>query len=173
MKKFWLITVMIIVNLIFIPGCVESEEVCGDSDGYSDIGRLVTDYQIDESNIVFTPQGTEVDVSGFEINLDEIDMTTAATADCLGQNINPSALSIKVAIDWYKSSCTGAQIFPCDIGNNCGTPDPVNCPCACTGVTQRDLIIITPDLSAYRHELIHMVTCKKDGDPIFALCEKP
>jgi hypothetical protein len=107
-----------------------------------------------------TPRGTMVDQSGHPVDLQYIDAQTAALEACLGVKIVSCAVRVKVAPDWQQDQ--RGQFFPCT-----ASPDG-----ACTGINQYPaLIITTPNLRSYRHELIHLVTHRDHGDPVFAKCD--
>lgn len=72
-------------------------------------------------------------------------------------------LTVYVPDDWYISSCTGEQIFPCVVSqSSCivkgQDPNP-NCPCSCRAMKQGDhTIVTTPNLLLYPQELTRIMT---------------
>lgn len=142
---------------------------CDSDGGYQCYCRSLTDYDVSPS--VRTPDGIGVDPSGMDIDLDAIDQDTRDLETCLELSINRSGFNIKVAPDWFvPTEKPNAQVFPCDIlPSQCGNK-PM---CYCYGVVQpRHTVVITPNLAAYRHELIHLVTNTGHDNPQFELCEQ-
>lgn len=87
-----------------------------------------------------------------------------------------ACLRVSVAPDWYISSCSGEQIFPCTVGEErCLekglAPDP-NCPCSCRAQIQdMTTIWVTPNkklLSAYAVTLL--TGCLSPWTPTLAPC---
>lgn len=101
-------------------------------------------------------------------------------AECIGRGgaalVLRACLRISVAPDWYLSSCSGEQIFPCTVGpQRCLekglTPDP-KCPCSCRAQIQdMTTIWVTPNkklLSAYAVTLL--TGCLSPWTPTLAPC---
>lgn len=142
---------------------------CGSPDGYDCFCRSITDYDVSPS--VQTLGGIDVDPSGMDINLNAIDRDTEKLETCLELSIDRGGFNVKVAPDWYVfPDDRRAQVFPCDLPPSyCGNK-PM---CVCAGVVQPPrTIVITPNLKAYRHELIHLVAgAHFHDDAVFARCE--
>ncbi len=120
-----------------------------------------------------TKDGIRVDTSGFDVDFDRIDMLTFELEGCLQQSIKRCGFRVKIAPDWQYYECSQRELFPCQLPefrNGCLDDD---CPCGCTGTNQDpSTVVVTPNLAAFKHELIHTVTHRDHGDPVFA-CEKP
>lgn len=148
---------------------------CSDKPGYDCFCAKITNYEVNPDTA--TLAGIRVDTSGFEVNLEWLDQQTTSLEECLGISIDRTGFVVKLAPDWRVSPCTGAELFPCSLAPSVcfgdqPQPDP-ECPCACGGVVQPpNILVLTPNLLAYRHELIHLVTHAAHGDPQFA-CENP
>ncbi len=150
---------------------------CSNKPTYDCLCANITNYEVNPSTT--TPNGINVDTSGFEeLDLEFLDRETIKLEQCLGISIDRPSVVVKIAPDWRISPCTGAELFPCTIEptvcfGNQPPPDP-ECPCACGGAVQPpNIIVLTPNLVAYRHELIHLVTRVNHGDPRFEQCESP
>ncbi len=148
---------------------------CSDKPDYKCRCARITNYEVSSTTI--TPDGIEVDASGLDpdvvIDLDFLDEETSTLEWCLDVPINRAGFVVKIAPDWHTSSCSGNQVFPCNIPpSQCSGTNP-NCPCACGGAVQpSNIIVVTPNLATYRHELIHLVANTADhNDPRFAHCE--
>lgn len=120
----------------------------------------VTEYDVRANDI--TPDGIDVDNSGYEVDLNEIDRIVNEFEECYGI-VYKSCLTIKVAPDWYVSPCSGQQLFPCDIDEALceqkGLTPNEECPCNCRAIIQdENTIIITPDLLLLQGELARMVS---------------
>lgn len=141
---------------------------CSDNPGYNCRCKNLTNYEVNANTT--TPNGIEIDTSGFNLDLDAIDHATNDLEICLKLSIDNNGFNIKVAPDWFvPTEKPDAQAFPCDLpSSQCGNK-PV---CVCYGVVQPlRTVVITPNLAAYRHELIHLVTNTGHDNPQFELCE--
>jgi len=72
-------------------------------------------------------------------------------------------IQVKLAPDWYTSTCTGQQLFPCSIDPKYCTEkkelDELSCACNCRSATQDNkTIIITPNLYLYKAELLRLMS---------------
>lgn len=149
---------------------------CSNKPTYDCFCPNITHYKVRPNTT--TPKGINVDTSEMEIELAILDQETSALEQCLGITIDRPSVVVKIAPDWRISPCTGAELFPCSLEPSVcfgsqPQPDP-ECPCACGGAVQPpNVIVLTPNLAAYRHELIHLVTRANHGDPRFAQCENP
>lgn len=141
---------------------------CNSPDGYDCFCRSITDYKVSPS--VSTPGGINVDPSAMGIDLELIDRETDKLETCLELSIDRGGFDVKVAPDWYIFTDEGAQVFPCDLPPSYCGGQPT---CVCAGVVQPPrTIVVTPNLSAYRHELIHLVTGVKSHDnSVFTRCD--
>jgi len=102
----------------------------------------------------FTKSGIRVDTSGFDIDLQKVDSLVNDFEKCHGSSIERRAVVIKIAPDWRWSSEAQRQIFPCRIGKSICGKDV----CDCMGILQyAGTVVATPDLSALKHELGHLV----------------
>lgn len=142
---------------------------CYSPDGYECYCLAITNYDVSPN--AQTPDGISVDSSGMEVDLNFIDSETGKMESCLELSINRGGFNVKVAPDWYVfMDDRSAQVFPCDLPPSyCGNK-PM---CVCAGVVQPPrTIVITPNLKAYRHELIHLVAgAHFHDDAVFARCE--
>ena len=144
---------------------------CDSAEGYNCFCRAITNYKVSAS--VQTSGGISVDSSGIDMDLNVLDSDADKTEICLGLSIDRDGFNVKIAPDWYvfqTDDGRSAQVFPCDLPPSyCGNQTP----CVCAGVVQpRHTIVVTPNLAAYRHELIHLVTgAKSHEDAVFARCE--
>lgn len=138
----------------------------------------------DYSNINrHTDAGISVDDQRYELDLDRVDFITYDVAKCLS-DMKPlsveemtaakcsrtpfhpevrSCLVIKVPQDWYVSTCTGNQLFRCNVPDqSCfdkGLAPTKQCPCACRASTQDDTAIITaPNLALYSTKVVELMT---------------
>jgi len=98
-----------------------------------------------------TPMGIPI---GPGVDAQRIDDLTRLTVACMGVDFQPCGVyAVMIAPDWSEypmSAYGGTQAFPC-----ANTP-PEN---LCSGVNQWPAtIIITPDLHAYRWELVRLLT---------------
>lgn len=154
-----------------VPRCV------GSCENYRTNSVNITDYDVNMD--VVSEEGIYVDRSDIEVDLGELDRLTREVEECLGKTINYWCLAVKIAPDSYVSECTGTELFPCDFPENrCDKirPPGEDCPCNCTGVTQDgNIIVVTPNLGAYKHELIHIVAGLTDYElanrPDISACE--
>jgi hypothetical protein len=90
---------------------------------------------------------------------------------------------VAVAPDWYASSCTGAQVFPCYIApSDCeqakrDKPELVgkNCDCACRATIQNNrTIVTTPNMQLLPGTLFSLVTgCTNPWHAPFSACTAP
>lgn len=126
-----------ILILLFSEGCADSDKC------HNNNYQNITDYEITINSL--TPNGINVDDSGFFVDLNEldrqvdemeicvqnafadgIDLETAQAQDCrmegwnyrtdfFGISVKRECLIVKIALDWYTSRCSGQQVFPCDI----------------------------------------------------------
>ncbi len=102
-----------------------------------------------------TASGINVDYSGHPISGASLDALTDYVESCLGQPIRRCSLSVKVHED-FRQEPNGGQWFEC-VGNG-----------RCSGVVEYPAImVITPGLQAYRHELVHAVTHADHGSMEF------
>lgn len=119
-----------------------------------------------------THDGIRVDRSGFEIDFDRIDQLTLELEACLQQSIKRCGFRVKIAPDSKYHACSQRELFPCRDPNFRPGCLEEACPCGCTGVNQYpSTVVVTPNLAAYKHELIHTVTHRDHGDPVFN-CER-
>lgn len=123
-----------------------------------------------------TSAGVPVTENGQHIDLERVDQISAETAECLAQKLPPWELVIvppadhSAEIGWYISPCTGSQVFYCHLPEG---PDPV-CPVRCAGVAIRGQgpvrVLVTPNLAALAHELLHVAGYSHSDWP-FGQCE--
>lgn len=133
------------------------------SDYYSD-SKNITSYEVDYDLI--TNRGLLVDTSGLPVSSEALDAKLLELEDCLGREILGQCIGVKIAPDNYISECTGTELFPCDFPENrceeIRSPGET-CPCNCAGVIQDgNIVVVTPNLAAFKHELIHVVTGLSD-----------
>lgn len=89
-----------------------------------------------------------------------------------------SCLTIKTAPDWHISSCTGEQVFSCNVGNTrCqekGQNNP-GCICSCRAAIQdSDVIVTTPNLKLLPAYLVTVLTgCLSPWSGRLAECSRP
>lgn len=150
--------------------------------GYDSHLANVTSYGFKQSRV--TPGGISVDDPYAQVSDTAIDEATAATEACLAalpeltpaqavaakclvtplpKVIDRKRIAVQVPPDWYTSSCTGQQLFPCtiDVAYCRVKPelDEITCKCNCRATVQDDRVIVTaPNLRLYRAELLRLVT---------------
>ncbi len=152
-----------------------------------------------ETNIdVTTVSGISIDRSGYQIDLQKLDKLTDELELCLGDVydayyerkdfwIDRSCLNIKIAPDWFTAPCPDTpEVFPCELQpllcdykeerleRGCAETDYFKLDgCYCAGIIQDgNIIIVTPDLAAYKHELLHVLLDANDPiPPPFDQCE--
>lgn len=112
----------------------------------------VTNYPV--PNTTRSPRGIAV---GPGVDPARVDALTSEVEDCLGVSIQACGIhAVIIAPDWF--TINSAQVFPCLDGIQG----------LCAGVVQWPATIITtPNLAAFKHELIHVVTRRLHGDPVF------
>lgn len=161
-----------------ILSCSSPIEPCYINYGF----RNYTNYIISPTS--YTNAGIQIDDPEHQLDLQKIDYivnsvtqcvkeaTTNRTAEELAENECISTavdaevkqcLVIKVSPDWHVSSCTGEQIFSCDVGNlRCeqkGQTATNQCPCSCRATIQdSNTIIVTPNLKLLPAHIITMQT---------------
>lgn len=133
-------------------------------------GKNITSYSYKPNKT--TPKGYRIDTNDQEVDLVSIDCIIETMKTCFMSKGNlenefetpdPECLKIVIADDWFHpiNKETGEvleniQIFPCDLPGAQG----------CAGVVQNNqIIIVTPDLAALGHELIHVQTGEADPFP--------
>lgn len=110
-----------------------------------------------------TPGGIAVDDPGAELDLVQLDQAAAGVLACLGAGGLPESFGVKVAPDWVVSTCSGEQVFPCDIGpEGCwakGLTPTGACPCRCRAVVQDQRLIVTvPRMTVLPGRLVTLLT---------------
>lgn len=100
---------------------------------------------------------------------DKVDAVADSLARCLGVPVHACGLhAVMVAPDWTLAPgqpLGGTQVFPCVNG-------PDGRYGLCTGINQWPAtVIVTPDMAALRHELIHAITHQDHGGDAFVRCE--
>ena len=129
----------------------------------------VTEYSIYPTEQ--TPQGIKVDPTKQNIDLVKIDTLTQELEECLKVSIRRCGFTVKVPDDWKYYQCSDRELFPCKDPSFQYGCAKLDCPCGCTGVVQYPSVaVVTPNLSALKHELIHIVTHRNHEDPVF-LCQ--
>ncbi|OGH92642.1 MAG: hypothetical protein A2563_03135 [Candidatus Magasanikbacteria bacterium RIFOXYD1_FULL_40_23] len=149
---------------------------CLDKPTYNCWCANITNYEV--SPTTTTPDGIDVDDSGMAVDLDLLDRETTDLEQCLRLSIDRLAFVVKIAPNWFTSPGSSQQGFPCSIDPSLcfgGQPPPnPDYLCACAGAVQPpNIVVLPPNLLAYRHELIHLITHAVHGDPKFAQCENP
>jgi hypothetical protein len=106
------------------------------------------------------------------VDLAEVDGIVDALEHCLGETIPRECLTVKIALDWYISPCSGAELFPCDIPQTLCKNASAECPCRCAGTVQDNTVAVTtPNLASLAHEVTHIVTGLHDPfPPDVAMC---
>lgn len=145
---------------IHIPQCA------GECESYYSDSKNITSYSV--SYDLVTNRGLLVDTGGEPVSAEALDEKLMELEDCLGREILGQCIGVKIAPDSYISECTGAELFPCDFPEDrCAAirPPGMDCPCNCTGVVQDgNIVVVTPNLAAFKHELIHVVTGLNDDE---------
>lgn len=114
-------------------------------------GYRYTDYEVRPN--ASTPGGIQVDTSGFDVDLPGLDRDMEELGRCLGKEVRSCGLVVKVAPDWFWYA--GEQVFPCSAGK-------------CMGVIQwPNVMVLTPNWKAAKHEGVHLVAHAAHGDPAF------
>lgn len=88
---------------------------------------------------------------------------------------------VAVAPDWGRSSCTGAEVFPCYVSpSDCARARADkgltgDCPCACRGTIQNNrTVVITPNMQLLPGTLFSLVTgCTNPWHAPFSACTAP
>lgn len=97
--------------------------------------------------------------------------------------VRRSDFDVVIAPDWYVSSCTGAQVFPCLVtAADCeqarrDKPELQKCsgPCACRGTVQENRhVVVAPNLELLPGTLFTLVTgCVNPWAAPFSACTAP
>jgi hypothetical protein len=124
--------------------------------------------------MIKTRSGIAVDTSGQMINLEALDSKTAELEKCLGHSIKRCGFKVKLADKSAYYPEISRELFSCNLPGfekGCEKESP---PCGCSGIVQYpNIVVITPNLESYKHELIHLVTGISDHkDPIFNKCQR-
>lgn len=105
-----------------------------------------------------TPMGINVDANGLPVDLLRIDMLVDEFENCYGKPVKRCGIRITIEPPLVTEPSEG---FYCGLGDTG----------ICTGLYQYPaLIIVTPNLAALKHELVHLVAHRDHGDPMFR-CE--
>lgn len=113
-----------------------------------------------------TPDGVLVDSSGLVVDLTRIDEMVREVEACTGQPIMRCGFVVKIAPNAV--ACNGLQVFPCEIPDMIPGCEKWDCPCGCTGIVQEPSIaVVTSNLAAFKHELIHLRFHATHDDPRF------
>lgn len=104
----------------------------------------------------------------------------AQEAQCYGQPVleQRACLQVLVAPDWYTSTCTGEQVFPCQVGpQRCeekGQEPTQSCPCACRAQIQDEgTIYVTPNMKLLPAYLVTLFTsCRNPWTPSLLPCSR-
>jgi hypothetical protein len=152
--------------LLLICSCSEYQQL-----GYDNNYLNVTQYEIYKPNL-YTAGGIPI-YSNSEIDLELIDIIIEDIEDCLNIPLNRELFMVYIPDDWYISSCSEEQLFPCTIveankpylnGRNIcevtkGLKVTEECPCHCRATIQDENIIVTaPNLKIFPQELVRMIT---------------
>ncbi len=133
-----------------------------------------TDYDVSPNRR--TPDGIDVDTSGKEIDLAEVDRLTSYLEDCANIKIKRCGVTVKIAPDSHWQECAGRELFPCTTSELAQDCTELSCPCGCAGTVQYPATaVVTPNLAAYVHELIHIVFRADESHthPAFKKCPGP
>jgi hypothetical protein len=146
-------TFITLLCLILIIGC---RDPC-----YYNNYRNITNYNINPQ--ITLKSGIKVDDPENELDLIYLNKLTNELEKCSNLNIKRECLTIKVPPDWKISTCSGEEIFPCNMPVKvCEDKDLIlteDCPCSCRAIIQHEnTIIVTPNLKLYNAELIRMIT---------------
>lgn len=88
-------------------------------------------------------------------------------------------LVVQVPPDWYQSTCTGNQVFPCSVpAQSCrdkGQEPTAECPCACRAIIQgQDTVVTAPNLELFPARLTELLTgCDQIWETPLAACGSP
>jgi len=128
----------------------------GDEKGY-----CISSYQqVDEdfSQTAVTEKGIRVDTSGNDVDLAALDRLVDEFELCNGDvTVDRTGFKVKIASGWYVSECTGNQKFDCEFQGG-APPSTTGCSVGCAGsVIKGNLVVVTPNLAALKHELTHLV----------------
>lgn len=168
---------------VLLLGLVTSLSSCKKPKCYGFSGMLnTTSYDYSHINR-YTDAGIAVEDPRHELDLDRVDYITLDVIKCLNE-MGPltdaeltaaqcgripfhaeirSCFVVKVPQDWYVSSCTGNQLFPCNVPDqSCfekGQTPTKECPCACRAEIQDDTALITaPNLALYSAKVVELMT---------------
>lgn len=151
--------------------------------GDSDCSRAYTDPQLElmwshphrPAFSARTPMGIAVDAAGSSVDLAEIDRLTTQVTRCLNDlgayrgSVRACGMRVMVAPDWRFQECAGRQLYTCESPEFEAGCENQLCPCGCAGHVQYPgIVVVTPDLAAYKHELVHLLTRRPHGDPAFS-----
>ena len=143
-----------------VPNCI------GECEDYYSDSRNITSYKANYDLV--TNRGLLVDTSGLPVSAEALDAKLSELEDCLGREILGQCIGVKIAPDSYISECTLTELFPCDFPEDrCAAirPPGVDCPCNCAGVIQdENIIVVTPNLAAFKHELLHVIYGVTDSE---------
>ena len=160
---------------------------CRPTPPYYSQSRSITEYDFDPCTV--TEGGTEIDTSGFPIDIQEVDRKTDELELCLKEALNDedftidkTRLNVKIAPDSFVAPCTDpVEIFPCGLPvcernpeRGCSiTEEFTEHGCYCAGVVQNGyILVVTPNLAAYKHEALHVILQIHDPFPAeFSACE--
>lgn len=122
----------------------------------------VTDYRYVQDAETFS--GVGVARNGWDVDLREIDNRIAELEGCLGAPIRRCGFVVLVAPDAFMHPVYGQYVHPCDAKYvETGL---------CYGAVQSPTIaVVTPDLSALKHELIHIITHRRHDHEVYARCQ--
>lgn len=175
---------------VLIGGC----DGCSDHpDHYNAHLATVTHYLAHPTRT--TPEGVRVTDPKNELDLEALDRAIDAAELCLvvvpeptddewtameclstpiARAVNRAAFDVLVAPDWYQSTCTGQEMFPCAIADSaCDAKPQLNdlpCRCACRAAVQQNRTIVVvpnaapldgalmPERDVFRGELLRLVT---------------
>ena len=138
-------------------------QVCGCAGEYCYYYNFtdITNYSFEETGR--TLLGISVSDYSGELDLDLVDRKVLELENCLDMSIDYNCVKALVPPDTYISPCSGRELFPCNINPQLcidkGITPTEECPCACRGAIQDNLIIVTvPSLITFKGELTRLIT---------------
>lgn len=193
---FTMACLAVIAGIVWVAGCAPPEG------GYDPRLQSVTSYQVHPTRT--TPGGVQIDDPLGEVSDSVLDGLTDRVEACLERLAEPTVdesaamgclpqralqrrlerswFAVKVAPDWYRSSChPEQQLFPCRVDPSlCDAAHLTEkglepCPgaaCACRATVQDNRVVVTaPFLLVYAGELLRLVTaCNAPWSGPLAAC---
>lgn len=186
----WLPFLLVVVAVTLALACAavrtSPERHSSANTGYGGSFASITDYRVTPQRT--TRGGVRVDDPAIQLDDAMLDRKVSEVEACLAKlpdrwteaqvdalhcldfpvvkTVRRDWFDVKLAPDWYESTCTVEQLFPCRIDARLcaakpeisGVTDP-QCPCACRATIQGNYTIVTtPKANLLKAELVRLVT---------------